>query len=336
MHVYSGLFLIALATLALEVTLTRLLSVITYYHLAFFAIATAMLGITAGATTVYLKPDWFSREKLDISIAKACWGYALVTPFALIILCTIPFVLVYSIMGIFVLMMATVTCSLPFYFSGVAITSALTQYRLPIGKIYASDLIGASTGCLLVLACFEVMDAPSLVLLCSALGMLAGFSFGRHNSNFKLRHFFGGSLAILILTLLIIINSCTNYGISPLFVKGRFETPGTYLFKKWNSFSRVGVSKGFWERPQYWGPSPLAPQEPRPQFFMNIDGDAGTTLCRFASLEDIEHLRFDVTNIAYFLRPHGGACIIGVGGGRDIQSAILFGHKKVIGVDVNP
>jgi hypothetical protein len=69
---------------------------------------------------------------------------------------------------------------------------------------------------------------------------------------------------------------------------------------------------------------------------MQIDGDAATYVMRFRSPEDLESLRFDVTNIAYFLRPSGGACIIGLGGGRDLQSALLFGHEQVLGVDVNP
>ena len=47
---------------------------ITWYHLALFAIGTAMLGMTAGATTVYLKSDWFNREKLTDSVARACLG----------------------------------------------------------------------------------------------------------------------------------------------------------------------------------------------------------------------------------------------------------------------
>ena len=34
-----------------------------------------------------------------------------------------------------------------------------------------------------------------------------------------------------------------------------------------------------------------------------------------------------------YLRPAGDVCVIGVGGGRDIQSAILFGHDKVTGVE---
>ncbi|MCP4351854.1 MAG: hypothetical protein GY795_40850 [Desulfobacterales bacterium] len=336
MYVYLGTFLIALTTLALEITLTRLLSVITWYHLSFFAIATGMLGMTAGATTVYLKPNWFTQEKVNNSVIKACMGYSLVSPITLIMLCMMPFALIYSVMSIFVFMMATIICSLPFYFSGIVITSVLTKYRLPVGKIYASDLIGASLGCLFVLVCLEKLDAPSLILLCSAVGILAGLCFAKYNSSLTVRYFTGWLFLILILSFSAVINSYTFRGIAPMFVKGKIEIPDNYMLKKWNSFSRVAVLKGFWNDPQYWGASPLAPRKHTAQFLMNIDGDACTALRRFSSLEDIEHLRFDVTNIAYYLRSQGGACIIGAGGGRDIQSALLFGHNKVVGIDVNP
>jgi hypothetical protein len=69
---------------------------------------------------------------------------------------------------------------------------------------------------------------------------------------------------------------------------------------------------------------------------MNIDGEAGTVLRRFKSKDDIEHLRYDVTNIGYHLRRRGKVCVIGVGGGRDVQSALLFGHQHVTGVEINP
>ena len=55
-----------------------------------------------------------------------------------------------------------------------------------------------------------------------------------------------------------------------------------------------------------------------------------------ASLKDIEHLRYDVTNIGNYLNRQGKACVIGVGGGKDIQSALLFGHTSVLGIEVNP
>ncbi len=63
MHVYLGTALISFTTLAVEITLVRLLSLITWFHLAFFAISTAMLGMTAGAVTVFLRRD-------------ACWAHS--------------------------------------------------------------------------------------------------------------------------------------------------------------------------------------------------------------------------------------------------------------------
>ena len=62
MNVYFGMFLLAFATLSTEIALVRVLSVVAWYHLAFFAVSTAMLGMTAGAVTVYLTPAWFSTS----------------------------------------------------------------------------------------------------------------------------------------------------------------------------------------------------------------------------------------------------------------------------------
>ncbi|MDM8561278.1 hypothetical protein [Candidatus Parabeggiatoa sp. HSG14] len=341
MHIYLGTFLIALSTLALEITLTRLLSVITWYHLAFFAIATAMLGMTAGAVTVYLKENWFTQKKsdnsddLDNKVGKVCLTYALITPIALIILCLTPIVWKPSIMSFFAIMMATIACMLPFYFSGIVITTALTKYQLPIGKLYASDLIGASLGCLLVLGGLEFLDASSLILLCAAIGILAGLSFAWRSSTSKFRYLSAG-LFIVLMSSVFINTSSSFYGIGPFVIKGKIKRVELYLFERWNSFSRIAVSKKWHQPPPYWGPSPHAPQNNIWQHGMNIDGEAGTYVQKFSSPKDIEHLRFDITNIAYYLRPTGGACIIGVGGGRDLQSAVLFGHEKVVGVDVNP
>ena len=50
----SGLFFVTLATLMLEVLDTRLLSVLTWYHLSFLAVSVAMLGMAAGAVLVFV------------------------------------------------------------------------------------------------------------------------------------------------------------------------------------------------------------------------------------------------------------------------------------------
>ncbi|UCC80790.1 MAG: hypothetical protein JSW64_05375 [Candidatus Zixiibacteriota bacterium] len=335
MIIYLGTFLIALSMLALEVTLTRLLSVITWYHIAFFAIGVAMLGMTAAAITVFLKPHWFSEDRLNESIANSCFAYSLVVPLALVTLCTTPLHLTKSLMYLLALFQATVACAVPFYFSGMAITAVLTKHRHPIGMLYASDLIGASLGCLLVLWGLEIFDAPSLIIFCAAIGMLAAITFGRAGRTFKHRRMSWAFLVILLL--LAVPNSLTSYGIRPFVVKGNFQDPSSYFLERWNSFSRIVVSEKNVGKAQFWGKSPRATEDLNAvQYGMSIDGGAYTTLRRFKTPDDIAHLKYDITNAVYFLRPRGGACIIGVGGGRDVQSALLFGHENIVGIDLNP
>ncbi len=334
MNIYLGTFFIAFSTLALEITLSRLLSVIAWYHLAFFAISTAMLGMTAGAIIVYLKPHWFTREKLIENLSRYCLYFAFVIPLSLVVLCLMPLKLTASIMSFFALVIATVACAVPFFFSGITITAVLTKCDLPIGKLYASDLIGASLGCLFVLGGLEFIDASSLILLCSALGVLAGFCFAWQNSIPRFRWISG--ILFIVFTLVAVINSSVLWGIRPFLIKGQIDNIGSYHLVKWNSFSRVAVDEKINKPPQLWGPSPRTPRETVSQYRMNIDGLAGTVLRKFSSIKDIKHLRYDVTNMAYYLRSDGDVCIIGVGAGKDIQSAILFGHKKITGIDVNP
>ena len=332
--IYVGTFFIAFATLALEVTLSRLLSVITWYHLAFFAVSTAMLGMTAGATTVYLYPTWFTRN-LDVSVVKSCLAFCISVPVALVLLCLMPMDIEQTVMSLFALILGTFYCATPFYFAGIAVTVILTKYELPIGKLYASDLFGASLGCLFVLGGLEILDACSLILLCGGIGGIAAYCFAWRSNLTLLRR--RSSQCVVVLLVLSAANAKTSYGIRPFVVKGKIVPSEALLVERWNSHSRVAVMDVEQEAPQYWGASPTAPQETTTfQHHMNIDGLAGTTMRRFASVEDIDHLRFDVTNVAYYLRPDGGACVIGVGGGRDVQSAILFGHDRVTGIDVNP
>ena len=52
--IYAGLALTMLATLLTEIVVSRLLSVITWYHLSFVAISVAMLGAAAGAVAVFV------------------------------------------------------------------------------------------------------------------------------------------------------------------------------------------------------------------------------------------------------------------------------------------
>ncbi len=334
MNIFFGLFLIAFSGLSLEIILVRLLSVTTWYYLAFFSISTAMLGMTAGATKVFLSPQEFSGENLPKSLWKSCIYLTFSIPATLILLCLIPLNFSQSVMSLFALLVTTVICALPFYFSGTIISAVMTKYKLPMGKLYASDLLGASMGCLFVLGGLELLDAPSLILLCSCISALAAVCFGWKEPAIRSPRL--GFALFLFFLVAGFANSLSTSGIRPLIVKGMIEPATTYTLERWNSFSRVAVYEEQFSPPDPWGLSPHAPNTPISQRHINIDGSAATVMGKFNSLKDIDHLRYYVSNIAYYIAPKGQALIIGVGAGRDVQSAILFGQEHVVGVEINP
>ena len=52
--------------------------------------------------------------------------------------------------------------------------------------------------------------------------------------------------------------------------------------------------------------------------------------------DSISFLRYDLVNLAYYLPGIHKAAVIGVGGGRDLMSAHLFGVPDITGVELNP
>jgi hypothetical protein len=134
-------------------------------------------------------------------------------------------------------------------------------------------------------------------------------------------------------------NATTRYGLQPISSKfNKIEVGTDYEFEKWNSFSRVVVSRSQKDEPDLWGPSPTIPQDLKvPQRELNIDGFASTSMPRFSeNTDNVDFLKYDITNLAYAARPKGRVAIIGVGSGRDLLSAYTFGSRDITGVELNP
>ena len=69
---------------------------------------------------------------------------------------------------------------------------------------------------------------------------------------------------------------------------------------------------------------------------MDIDGKSSTVMTLYDGTEEsIEHVKYDVTSIAHYLRPNAKVFIIGVGGGRDILAAKVFNQAEVVGAEIN-
>jgi hypothetical protein len=68
---------------------------------------------------------------------------------------------------------------------------------------------------------------------------------------------------------------------------------------------------------------------------MVIDGEAGTPITQWnGDPATLEWTQYDVTSAPYYLR-RGAAAVIGVGGGRDILSAIWGRNQSITGIEIN-
>jgi len=73
------------------------------------------------------------------------------------------------------------------------------------------------------------------------------------------------------------------------------------------------------------------------QDYLDIDADAATVITRWdGDIGRVAYLKNDVINAAYLVQPLDAVAVVGVGGGRDILSALFFGAKRVTGVEINP
>jgi len=340
LQTYIGLFLVTLATLMQQILLTRIFSVTMWYHFAFMAISVCMFGMTVGAIIVYLRPKVFTVESAPRQLALNALYYAFTTIVSFLVYLQIPFIGDASLLGISWLTLSYIVVSVPFVFSGIVVSIALTKFPKYVSRLYAADLIGAACGCILLIYTLEWTDGPTAVVVVAALAASAAFTFTLATPSGALR------MLALAATVLLAVGAVVHTGMvraqRPLIhiskVRGLDNTGNRY--ERWNSFSRVHVN-GDPNQPRPpvgWGLSEktVPPDVQIPQLGMAIDVWAGTVITKFdGDIGPVSFLKEDVTNLAHYLRSNADVFVIGVGGGRDVLSALVFDQRSVRGVEIN-
>jgi hypothetical protein len=152
----------------------------------------------------------------------------------------------------------------------------------------------------------DITDGPTTVVGTALIACAAAALFLARTDGVRLRA--GALIAITVLATFVAVNSLRIADQASLlrvqYVKGGREPQP--LFEKWNSFSRITVF-GDPTRPSLprgWGLSGTYPSDRGvPQLALTIDAAAATVLTRFdGHFEPVEHLKYDVTNIAHWLR----------------------------------
>ncbi len=161
---YLGVACVAAALMMLQVILTRIISVTSWYHLAFFVISIAMFGMTAGAIFVYRSPARYRTSSLRIQLIVTSLAFAASIAASVVLLLSFVTGAPVSFMSAVIWFEVAAVAAVPFFFSGLILTLALTRTTLPTGRVYCADLVGAAIGCLAVLAVLNLADGPTGVL----------------------------------------------------------------------------------------------------------------------------------------------------------------------------
>lgn len=309
---YAAVALTTAATLIVEISFTRIFSVVFFYHFAFLAISIALFGLGAGGVLSYYLAARGPALYRRLGVLAACNALSVAGALALTL----------RIAGwdnAFWRLAAVYFCTAaPFVLAGASLSLVIAETIERVGRVYFFDLAGAAAGCLLVIPFLNLMGGPGAILGAGVLYAAASavwFGMARAWQGRAL----GVALALALVAVIVLNKSARLLDVDV--AKGKVL--GQEIFVQWNSFSRVSLSNDGQGRPQ-----------------IVIDADASTGVPTF----DLDHLtaaeRAELAargpGYAYRLRPGAKTLIIGAGGGWDVARALATGSKDVTAVEINP
>ena len=297
----------AAAVILVEIVLTRIFSVLLYYHYSFLAVALALFGLAAGG---------FSASRCRINdITTLMLHLRQLLRRAAIALIGLVLLLVLASPGnesVSVAVGAAMMSAVPLYLLGKTLALAMALGRARIHRLYAIDLVTSAAAALFAIPLLARVQGP-LVLAVPALVTIAMDAVLSPPRSRLLP----AASAVVLATALVF--AATQDGpLLPL----RDPWAGNYVLERWNAHSRVRVSD--------WAPD---------QRVLVIDKTAASIIPHVPSAQT-QSRPAEVSRAyedpSYLLgRSPDRVAIIGVGGGPDILPALAAGATRIDGFELN-
>src|SRR5579859_7400861 len=141
---------VSFATLLLELALTRLFSVVLFYHFAFLAISVALLGLGAGGVFACVYRNRLAGQTLRQLGFILCAVNAVVIVLALEVVLHLPVSLDLSAHNFLRLTVVYLACATPFFLTGLLFSLVFARRSDKISYLYGFDLAGGALACILV------------------------------------------------------------------------------------------------------------------------------------------------------------------------------------------
>ncbi len=308
-QLYLGVSFTTLATLMLELALTRIFSVVFHYHLAFLAISITLFGLGAGGVFSYVVAGWKGNLFAKMGALAAANGIAVVLALWFLLARN-------NELGYATLAAIYLATAIPFFLAGAVLSLAIAEAIERIDRTYFFDLAGAATGCILLIVFLDSFGGPNTVIAAGVFYCVAAAIW--FNLAGSARRRAATVLLSLLLVTLMVVNSRSHL-LDIHFAKGVALPPERFV--SWNSFSRVGVHfDGIWS--------------------IVIDADAATGIASFdwdhLTAEQRAQLTHSGPGSVYLVRPGAKTLVIGAGGGYDVARALASGSRDITAVEINP
>src|SRR3984885_2857459 len=232
-----GLGLTSFSALLLELALTRLFSVVLFYHFAFLAISVALLGLGAGGVFAYLLKNRFARTNTRKLASRLCIDSSISVLFLLEVVLRVPVTLTVSPQNFLHLTAIYVSAALPFFLVGVQFSLIFARESRRIPRLYAADLGGGALACLVVVPLLNWIGGPNTILSAAVVMAIAAVVWADSATLRKVAIGLVGAFIVLIAA------NHSNRLIDVVYAKGMLRDPDWVEFARWNALSRVEVDR---------------------------------------------------------------------------------------------
>lgn len=313
----AGVALSSFSALLLELSLTRLFSVVLFYHFAFLAISIALLGLGAGGVFAYLAKNRLSRYPTRELAAWLCFTNAALILLVLLVVLWVPVSLDLTGYNFLRLTAMYLASAGPFFLTGAELSIIFARETTLIPRLYGADLTGGALACLAVVPLLNHIGGPNTILFASVISVLAGLIWSMKRSARRL-----AMVDLVVLCALIALNHSGKL-VDIVYAKGKVRTGAWVEFARWNAISRVEVDK------EKGNAKAIVIDADASTYIMNSDPNHMDPAWR-------DKLMSAPPALANVLRPHGDYAIIGPGGGVDVLRALASGSPSVTGIEINP
>jgi hypothetical protein len=327
----AGVGLTSLATLMLQVCLTRIFSVALWHHFAFMVVSIAFLGYGASGTLLMIAPKIQGRSMMS-TLARLALALSVSTLVGYWCSNRIPFDparIMWDQYQWLYLLAYYIVLSIPFFFAGLILAVVYSCQVEKVGTLYACDLAGAGLGCVGALWVYALAGGPGAVVVVCFLAAFASVAFSP--SGWKLNIVRGTWLAMLCLIALTRPEPL-ELNISPYkALKVALRYPNARLVETRRSAAgRLDIIES--------GAVRFAPglslefqgRVPR-QLGLCLDAGRLNAVTRFTGrVDDLAFIEFLPASLPYAVRRPADVLVMEPVGGLDVLAARYYGAKNIV------